>query len=165
MVAGLKDLFWSSWWSLGLEDDIICASYLWVREWFCRPILDLQSCAQSGQWKFAFVAGIEAAKWRRSLADCAWWRRSSSSADDADCVNRPIEGWSVNRISTCRFATPPSRQDLEMGDISFTENLCGRVFKVGESLHGGNPTLSAMDVGFQWHGKASQLENILGCML
>ena len=68
-----------SWWSLGLEDDIICASYLWVREWLCRPILDLQSRAQSGHWKFAFVAGIEAAKWRRSLADCAWWRRSSSS--------------------------------------------------------------------------------------
>ena len=61
----------SSWWSLGLEDDIICASYLWVREWLCRPILDLQSRAQSGHWKFAFVAGIQAAKWRRSLADCA----------------------------------------------------------------------------------------------
>ena len=75
----------SSWWSLGLEDDIICASDLWVREWLCRPILDLQSRAQSGHWKFAFVAGIQAAKWRRSLADCAWWRRSSSSADDADC--------------------------------------------------------------------------------
>ena len=77
----------SSWWSLGLEDDIICASYLWVREWLCRPILDLQSRAQSGHWKFAFIAGIQAAKWRRSLADCAWWRRSSSSADDADCVS------------------------------------------------------------------------------
>ena len=38
-------------------------------------------------WKFAFVAGIEAAQWRRSPADCAWWRRSSSSADDADCVS------------------------------------------------------------------------------
>ena len=74
----------SSWWSLGLEDDIICASYLWVREWLCKPILDLQSRAQSGHWKFAFVAGIEAAKWRRSPSDCAWWRRSSSSADDAD---------------------------------------------------------------------------------
>ena len=61
----------SSWWSLGLEDDIICASYLWVREWLCRPILDLQSRAQSGHWKFAFVAGIQAAKWWRSLADCA----------------------------------------------------------------------------------------------
>ena len=61
----------SSWWSLGLEDDIICASYLCVREWLCRPILDLQSRAQSGHWKFAFVAGIQAAKWRRSLADCA----------------------------------------------------------------------------------------------
>ena len=60
-----------SWWSLGLEDDIICASYLWVREWLCRPILDLQSRAHSGHWKFAFVAGIQAAKWRRSLADCA----------------------------------------------------------------------------------------------
>ena len=71
----------------GLEDDIICASYLWVREWLCRPILDLQSRAQSGHWKFAFVAGIQAAKWRRSLADCAWWQRSSSSADDADCVS------------------------------------------------------------------------------
>ena len=58
----------SSWWSLGLEDDIICASYLWVREWLCRPILDLQSRAQSEHWKFAFVAGIQAAKWRRSLA-------------------------------------------------------------------------------------------------
>ena len=76
----------SSWSSLGLEDDIICASYLWVREWLCRPILDLQSRAQSGHWKFAFVTGIEAAKWRRSLANCAWWRRSSSRADDADCV-------------------------------------------------------------------------------
>ena len=76
---------WSSWWSLGLEDDIICASYMWVREWLCRPVLELQSRAQSGHWKFAFVAGIQAAKWRRSLADCAWWRRSSSSADDADC--------------------------------------------------------------------------------
>ena len=76
-----------SWWSLSLEDDIICASYLWVREWLCRPILDLQSRVQSGHWKFAFVAGIQAAKWRRSLADCAWWRRSSSSADDADCVS------------------------------------------------------------------------------
>ena len=72
-----------SWWSLGLEDDIICASYLWVREWLCRPIQDLQSRAQSGHWKVAFVAGIEAAKWRRSLADCTWWRCSSSSADDA----------------------------------------------------------------------------------
>ena len=77
----------SSWWSLGLQDDIICASYLWVREWLCRPILDLQSHAQSGHWKFAFVAGIEAAKWRRSLADCAWWRRSASSANDADCLS------------------------------------------------------------------------------
>ena len=76
-----------SWWSLGLEDDIICAFYLWVREWLCRPILDLQSRAQSGHWKFAFVAEIEAAKWRRSLADCAWWRRSSSSVDDVDCVS------------------------------------------------------------------------------
>ena len=38
-------------------------------------------------WKLAFAAGIEAAKWRCSLADCAWWRRSSSSADDADCVS------------------------------------------------------------------------------
>ena len=38
----------SSWWSLGLEDDIICAFYLWVREWLCRPILDLQSHAQTG---------------------------------------------------------------------------------------------------------------------
>ena len=38
------------------------------------------------------------------------------------------------------------------------------MFKVGEPLHGGNPTLSAIDVGFQWYGKASQLENILGCM-
>ena len=55
----------SSWWSLGLEDDIFCASYLWVREWLCRPILDLQSRVQSGHWKFAFVAGIQAAKWRR----------------------------------------------------------------------------------------------------
>ena len=60
-----------SWWSLGLEGDIICASYLWVREWLCRPILDLQSRTQSGHWKFAFVAGIQAAKWQRSLADCA----------------------------------------------------------------------------------------------
>ena len=51
------------------------------------PILDLQSRAQTGHWKFAFVTGIEAAKWRRSLADCAWWRRSSSSADDAGCVS------------------------------------------------------------------------------
>ena len=83
----------SSWWSLGLEDDIICASYLWVREWL-YPILDLHIRAQSGHWKLAFVAGIEAAKWRRSQADCAWWRRSSSklSADDADCVNRPNVG-------------------------------------------------------------------------
>ena len=54
-------------------------------------------------------------------------------------------------------------QDLETGDIGCTENLCGRVFKLGEALHGGNPTLSAMDAGFQWYGKASQLENILGC--
>ena len=77
----------SSWWSLGLEDDIICASYLWVREWLCRLILDLQSCAQSGHWKFPFVTEIEAAKWRRSLADCAWWRHSSSWADDADCIS------------------------------------------------------------------------------
>ena len=76
----------SSWWSLGLGDGIICASYLWVREWLCRPILDLQSRAQSGHWKFAVVSGIEAAKWRRSLADCGWWRRSSSSADDAHCL-------------------------------------------------------------------------------
>ena len=37
--------------------------------------------------KFAFVAGTQAAKWRRSLADCVWWRRSSSNADDADCVS------------------------------------------------------------------------------
>ena len=44
-----------------------------------------------------------------------------------------------------------------------TENLCVKMFKVGEPLHGGNPTLSAIDVGFQWYGKASQLENILGC--
>ena len=66
-----RDPLSSSWWSLGLEDDIICASYLWVREWLCRPILDLQSRAQSGHWNFAFVAGTEAAKWRRSLADCA----------------------------------------------------------------------------------------------
>ena len=44
----------SSWWSIGLEDDIISASYLWVRQWLCRPILDLQSRAQSGHWKFAF---------------------------------------------------------------------------------------------------------------
>ena len=49
----------------------ICASYLWVWERLCRSILDLQSRAQTGHWKFAFVAGIEAAKWRRSLADCA----------------------------------------------------------------------------------------------
>ena len=61
-----------SWWSIGLEDDITCASYLWVREWLCRPILDLQSRAQSGHWKY-------------------------------------------------------------------TENLCGRVFKVGEPLHGASP--------------------------
>ena len=47
--------------------------YLWVWEWLCRPILDLQSRAQSGHWKFAAVAGIEAAKWRCSLADCAWY--------------------------------------------------------------------------------------------
>ena len=47
----------SSWWSLGLEDDIICASYLCVREWLCRPILDLQSRAQSGHWKLSFVTG------------------------------------------------------------------------------------------------------------
>ena len=47
--------------------------------------------------------------------------------------------------------------------IGCTENLCGRVFKVVEPLHGGSPTLSAMDAGFQWYGKASQLENILGC--
>ena len=33
---------------------------------------------------------------------------------------------------------------------------------MGEPLHRGNPTLSAMDAGFQWYGKASQLENILG---
>ena len=51
------------------------------------PILDLQSRAQTRHWKFAFVAGIEAANWRRSLADYAWWRRSFSSADDADCVS------------------------------------------------------------------------------
>ena len=76
-----------SWWSLDLEDDVICASYLWIREWLCRPILDLQSREQAGHWKFAFVAGIQAATWRRSLADCAWWRRSFSSADDADCVS------------------------------------------------------------------------------
>ena len=37
------------------------------------------------------------------------------------------------------------------------------MFKVGEPLHRANPTLSAIDVGFQWYGKASQLENILGC--
>ena len=47
--------------------------------------------------------------------------------------------------------------------IGGTENLCVKMFKVGEPLHGGNPTLSAIDVGFQWYGKASQLENILGC--
>ena len=61
--------------------------YLRTREWLYRPILDLQSCAQTGHWKFAMVAGIEAAKWWRSLADCARWRRSSSTADDADCVS------------------------------------------------------------------------------
>ena len=58
----------------------------------------------------------------------------------------------------------PHRRGTWRRDRGFTENLCGRVFKVGEPLHGGNPTLSAMDVGFQWYGKASQLENILGCM-
>ena len=68
----------------------------------------------------------------------------------------------INGISTCRFTTPPSPQDLETGDIGGTENLCGRVFKVGEPLHGGDPTLSAMDVGFQWYGKASLLENMFG---
>ena len=41
------------------------------------------------------VAGIEAAKWRRSLADCAWWRRHSSSEDDANRV-------SVRQCCLCR---------------------------------------------------------------
>ena len=49
--------------------------------------MDLQSRAQTGHWKFAVVAAIEAAKWRCSVADCAWWRRTPSSADDADCVS------------------------------------------------------------------------------
>ena len=53
-------------------------------------------------------------------------------------------------------------QDLETGDIGGTENLCVKMFKVGEPFHGGIPTLLAIDVGFQWYGKASQLENILG---
>ena len=51
------------------------------------------------------------------------------------------------------FAEPCRRWKM-----CFTENLCGRVFKVVEPLHRGNPTLSAMDAGFQRYGKASQLE-------
>ena len=39
--------------------------------------------------------------------------------------------------------------DVVCASLGGTENLCGKVFKVGEPLNGGNPTLSAMDVGFQ----------------
>ena len=101
----------SSWWSLGLEDDIICASYLWVREWLCRPILDLQSRAQSGHWNFAFVAGIEAAKWRRSLADCLVttlflqrrWRRLCKCAPalSVQSSSNQFSWWDATPLQAC----------------------------------------------------------------
>ena len=61
------------------------------------------------------------------------------------------------------LAEPCAVWALEVRICRGTENLCVKMFKVVEPLHGGNPTLSAIDVGFQWYGKASQLENILGC--
>ena len=69
----------------------------------------------------------------------------------------------------CQWSSPPVASPLPhrrrtwRRKIDCTENLYGRVFKVVEPLHGGSPTLSAMDAGFQWYGKASQLENILDC--
>ena len=75
--------------------------YLWIREQLCRSILDLQSHAQAGHWEFAVVAGIEAAKWRRSLAHYVWWRRSSSCEDDATCVSvrQRCLSWAVTTSS------------------------------------------------------------------
>ena len=76
-----------------LEDDIVPLSV------GMGVILDLQSRAQTGHWKFAVDAWTEAAKWRRSLADYAWWRRSSSSADCISvrqrCLSRAVATSSV----------------------------------------------------------------------
>ena len=57
--------------------------YLWIQEWLWRPILDLQNRAQTGHWKLV-VAGTEAAKWRCSLADIAWYDSMSN------CLNRSL---------------------------------------------------------------------------
>ena len=44
----------------------------------------------------------------RSLVDCAWWQRSSSSADDADWAQKTCVGGCLKWESCCTGAIPLS---------------------------------------------------------
>ena len=42
-------------------------------------------------------------------------------------------------------------------------NLCGNLFKVGKSLHRGNPTLSASEARPRWYGRSVTTRDFFGC--
>lgn len=50
-----------------------------------------------------------------------------------------------------------------VGTNTHEENLCGKVFKVGKSMHRGNPTLSASEARIWWYGGAVTARDFLGC--